>query len=134
MEELNRLMTRCHGRLAASVLFVKLPNTDSNWQHTDLWRAASAIPTVNVQTDDDGVEAARFDAVTSGQTLLYSSDGTLLFRGGITLGRGHEGDNAGFDAIADLVAGKEPAVRQTPVFGCELFDPVTRQQGETCKP
>lgn len=46
---------------------------------------------------DDGTEAARFGAKTSGQVLVYGRDGRLLFNGGITPSRGHEGDSRGAD-------------------------------------
>jgi len=46
----------------------------------------------------------------------------LLFKGGITSGRGHAGDNAGADAIALLLAAQDPGVRQTPVYGCSLVN------------
>ena len=116
-------MASCQGRLAVSVLFVKPPGLAREWEKNALWRSAAQIPGVNIACDDGGIEAARFDASTSGQTFLYSSDGKLLFRGGITASRGHAGDNAGSDAIALLVNGQTPAINHTPVFGCSLSDP-----------
>ncbi len=49
------------------------------WEKTDLWRTASALPNVTVVRDDDGREAERFGAATSGQTLLYDARGELIF-------------------------------------------------------
>jgi hypothetical protein len=72
-------------------------------------------------TDIDGREARHFQAFTSGQTLLYSSEGELLFSGGITIARGHEGDNSGRLAIESLLANSAAEVRQTPVFGCPIL-------------
>jgi hypothetical protein len=86
-----------------------------------LWGTASALPNVTVLRDDDGVEAARFGAVTSGQTLLYDANGELIFSGGITGARGHAGDNAGRRALIALLEHKEPFHRLTSVFGCSLF-------------
>ena len=56
--------------------------------------------------DDDGAEARRFGAETSGQTLLYDARGALAFSGGITGARGHAGDNAGRASLrrADSIA------------------------------
>jgi hypothetical protein len=46
----------------------------------------------------------------------------LLFSGGITPARGHEGDSAGSDAIVELVKGRIPSnVIREPVFGCTLL-------------
>src|SRR5436190_6315 len=88
-----------------------------------LTRPKVAIPGVTVRADVDGEAARRFGAATSGQALLYTADGRLLFSGGITESRGHEGDNAGRSAIAALVLGAEPTKLATsPVYGCPLFE------------
>ena len=108
------------GKLKTVVLFVRPVGTPVGWEKTDLWESAASIPGVSVFSDDNGVEAQRFGAETSGQAILYSTDGRLLFQGGITAGRGHEGDNAGEDSIVALVHGRERAYRQTTVFGCPL--------------
>ncbi len=121
--ELNRLMARLQGRLAAYVLFLKPKASSEDWEKTDLWRTAAAIPGVTVLGDEDGVEAARFDAGVSGHTMLYDANGKLLFSGGITASRGHSGDNAGRSAIISLVTTGVAERKQTPVFGCALHDP-----------
>jgi hypothetical protein len=53
--------------------------------------------------------------------MLYGSEGNLLFSGGITAARGHEGDNAGRSAIISCLTKSEAERNQTPVFGCSLF-------------
>ena len=53
------------------------------------------LPDVTVVRDDMAGEARRFGAVTSGQTLLFDTQGNLLFSGGITAARAQAGDNAG---------------------------------------
>jgi hypothetical protein len=94
---------------------------DDGWEQTDLWRKASGLPGVTVVRDDDGRVAQLFGAATSGQTLLYDPHGTLLFSGGITGARAHAGENAGRQAVVDLL-NREPAARSaTSVFGCPLF-------------
>jgi hypothetical protein len=119
--ELARLMTQAQGRVTAYVLFVKPPGLPDGWEKTDLLAAASAIPGVTVVRDDEGVEAGRFRAATSGQTVLYDAGRRLLFSGGITGARGHEGDNAGRAAIVSLLTADEAGRSETPVFGCPLF-------------
>jgi hypothetical protein len=57
---------------------------------------------------------------TSGAVLLYSSDGKLLFQGGITPARGHQGDSFGRQRILALLDGDAPDRRDAPVFGCAL--------------
>ena len=119
--ELSRLMTQAQGRLAAYVLFVKPAEVAYGWEKTDLMASAAAIPGVTVVRDDEGFEANRFHALTSGQTMLYDAAGRLLFSGGITSTRGHEGDNAGRAAIVSLLTTTEKVQSETPVFGCPLF-------------
>jgi hypothetical protein len=85
-----------------------------------LWETAAAVPGVRV-VRDDGAEAWRFGARVSGQVMVYDHAGRLQFSGGITGARGHEGDNAGRDAIEALLAGR-PHAASAFVFGCLLFD------------
>lgn len=119
--ELARIMTQARGRLTAYVLFIKPENFTEGWEKTDLWESAAAIPGVSVAQDDEGIEAGRFHAATSGQTMLYDKDGKLLFSGGVTGARGHEGDNAGRAAIVSLLTLEEAKESESPVFGCPLF-------------
>jgi len=94
-----------------------------DWMKTDLWGNASRIPGATVTRDDNGEEAKRFHAATSGQTILYDADGKLLFSGGITGGRGHSGENAGRSAIMALLADGRSHCRETFVYGCSLLNP-----------
>lgn len=120
--ELEMLMTRAQGRVKTCVLFLKPAGFPDSWEMTDLWHSAARIPGVTVLRDDDGKEAAIFHAATSGQTMLYSADGHLLFSGGITGSRGHLGDNDGYDAILSLIGQGETEQTRTKVFGCPLRD------------
>jgi len=119
--ELEILMTQAQGQLDASVIFLKPPGFSDNWTKTALWRAAVAIPGVSAMIDD-GHEARLFGAATSGQTMVYGTEGRLLFSGGITAARGHFGVNAGASNIAMLLERAAPrAAGTTPVYGCALF-------------
>ena len=119
--ELSRLMTLNPHRLRAYVLFVRPTGFTDDWVKTDLWRSAAAIPGVTPIRDDEAVEALRFGAVTSGQTMLYDGEGRLMFSGGVTGARGHYGDNAGLAAVNAVLNGEETGLRQSPVFGCALI-------------
>ncbi|HUR33278.1 MAG TPA: hypothetical protein VM032_05750, partial [Vicinamibacterales bacterium] len=119
VSELARLMTAAHGTLDARVVVLHPDGTPAGWERTDIWRAAAVIPGVSVVTDIGGREADTFGAVVSGQTFLYNASGRLLFAGGITLGRGHEGDNPGRTAVLDWLTTGRGATRG-PVFGCTL--------------
>jgi hypothetical protein len=118
--ELAKITTHFPGAVTPWVVFFKPGDSDGSWERTDLWTAAEAIPGVHVVSDVDGVEARQFKATTSGETLLYDDHGKLLFNGGITVSRGHSGDNAGRSAIESVLSGSAPDYRQTPVFGCPI--------------
>jgi hypothetical protein len=126
--ELDLLMARCQGRLSAHVVMIQPEGTTEEWLQTDLWRTASAIPGVTVHTDNAGAESQRFQTETSGQTVLYDRNGNLLFAGGITISRGHAGDNPGRSALAALLKGEISNQVKTPVFGCSLFDTECRKE------
>lgn len=118
--ELEQLVAHCQGMFTAQVWFIQPEGMAEDWVKTDLWRTAAAIPGVQVNVDHEGEEARRFQAVTSGLTLLYDASGGLVFHGGITLGRGHAGDNPGRDAIESLLKQKISHATSAPVFGCAL--------------
>lgn len=120
--ELGQLMSDCPGTIAAQVWFIQPAGLPDDWTNTDIWRQAAAIPGVSVHLDDLGTEARRFHAGTSGETLLYNNRGHFLFGGGITLARGHAGDNPGLDALESFASRRSPALCETPVFGCALFE------------
>jgi hypothetical protein len=124
IEELSHLMTQAQGLVSAYVLVWTPADGDAAWAHTALADAAAGIPGVTVVADEGGLEAARFGALTSGNTVIYDRRGRLLFAGGITGARGHAGDNAGRDAaVAGLKNASGPAARAA-VFGCSLRDKV----------
>jgi hypothetical protein len=118
--ELARLMSRFRGQLSAKVIFLRPGDVGSDWEATDLWERASAIPGVTTVRDDEGVEAARFRATTSGATVLYDAKGRLLFSGGITSARGHEGDSFGVRRISSLLLTGAADRGNAPVYGCSL--------------
>jgi hypothetical protein len=126
IDELARMMARLHNQATAAVVFVRPQGLLEDWEKTDLWRSASRIPDVTVLSDADGVEAARFGAQASGQTLLYSAAGDLQFSGGITASRGHSGDNLGRSSIVSLVT-RGKGVTHTSVYGCSLHNPERAQ-------
>ncbi len=118
--ELARLMTDAHDAVRAVVLFVRPDGEPEGWERTDTWQRAGEIPGVVVQADVGGAESRRFGATVSGYSLLYDGAGTLLFHGGITGARGHEGDNAGRRRIVSLLRHGQADRADSPTFGCDL--------------
>lgn len=124
LAELAEIVTRDSGRVAIHVLFVRPKGEPAGWEKTDLWADAARQPGVDVRTDSLGVEARLFGALTSGQAYLYGPRGDLLFRGGLTGGRGHTGTNRGLETVLAALDGRElPADGSYPVFGCALGGP-----------
>jgi len=130
--ELAQIMAHAVGKVNAYVLFVKPPNAEPGWDDTDLRSSAAAIPGVTVATDENGKEAARFGAETSGHTVVFGSDGVLLFSGGITASRGHAGGNAGENAILEVLNQRAIERTRTPVFGCSLTKRPAMAGGKLC--
>lgn len=124
IDDLARLVANVPGRVATEVRFLHPRDTAPGWERAELWDRAASIPGVTVASDDGGVEATRFGAATSGQVVLYDADGGLRFAGGITAGRGHEGDTLGARAVVDLIDAGTADRDTTPVFGCHLFEEV----------
>jgi hypothetical protein len=122
LAELARIMARFHDRLEAKVVFWMPRGAPAEWNAGDLWDAAARIPGVAVVRDEEGHEAARFGAGTSGDAILYDSGGRLLFEGGITPARAHEGNSFGQERIASLLTTGAADRADAPVFGCALDD------------
>ncbi len=121
LAELERILPTCGNRVTAHVLVFRPSRATRDWERTDLWDQAAAIPGVTVWTDRGGVEAKRFGAATSGLVLVYDALGTLMFQGGITPSRGHQGDNHGSTAVMCLIASSRIRETSTPIFGCPLL-------------
>ena len=74
--------------------------------------------------DGAAVETARFGVESSGHVLVFAEDGRLVFSGGITASRGHEGGSrAQDDFLRQLRAGDSLPLCEHPVFGCALVQP-----------
>jgi hypothetical protein len=122
--ELARLATELDGRAQIDILLVRPIGTDEGFEHGTIADRAKRIPGARVHVDVDGVEADRFGAHASGTTLVYARDGALLFRGGLTISRGHEGRGAAHDRILALVDSNAKSLAEAPVFGCAVEDEV----------
>lgn len=82
-----------------------------------------------VERDLDGAQAKLFKAGTSGEVFVYSPAGQLLFHGGLTPSRGHEGDSVGTQSLMEIARVGLSRVKEAAVFGCTLFQETTQTLG-----
>ncbi len=134
VRQLERIMAQCRGRLVVRAYFLRPETRDDAWVRTELWKSAERIPGVTALVDPGGMTARLFHVHTSGHALLYARDNALRFSGGLTAGRGHEGDNRGSTAVIRHVQGDRRAVAQAPVFGCRLFPSRDGQSADRREP
>jgi hypothetical protein len=119
--ELAELMAHVSDRVRAIVLVATPEDAPEGWSRTGLVAELAAIPGVEVVVDHGRMQR-RFGATTSGEVRLYAPSGVQLFAGGITAGRGHEGDNPGRAAIEIFALGAVAPIVLTPTYGCGLAD------------
>jgi hypothetical protein len=122
LANLERTLAHCEGRLDTTLWFVIPREASESWSDTTLRASASHIVDAAVRLDVKGVEAKRFGALTSGHAMLYDPDGRLIFSGGLTPSRGHEGPSNGAASILAWAQRKTLGPAVTPVYGCPLFD------------
>jgi hypothetical protein len=121
LHELDELLRNAQGKVSAIIIFTIPPGMPPGWEEGDSWAFACRIPGVRIARDKGGREARRFGIIGSGHTLLYEPSGKLIFSGGITGSRGHEGDNPGLSSVTSFIFNGHALVSHTPVFGCSLL-------------
>lgn len=123
VHELTRLVDRLPNALRPDITIVAtLPQAaTSEWRDSGTVRNAANLPHATVVWDKGGAIAHAFGATTSGAVFLYQPDGQLRYAGGITASRGHQGDNAGSEALHQLLTQSSIVpISAAPVFGCPL--------------
>jgi hypothetical protein len=120
--ELAYIIDQCPDRVSVHAILLGTPVLDLQGR-SEIERHLAHLPSVHVYPDTGGVEARRFGVTTSGHTLLFDPWGRLLFSGGITAARGHEGDNYGRAAVLERILNEERNRANSPVFGCPLATP-----------
>lgn len=120
LEQLKSIQTDSKVPFNCRVIFLVPENAGHDWTSSNIVCQAKAIPSVDVVMDH-GEEIRRFGVSTSGHVLLYSADGQLQFNGGITIARGHVGENAGTRSVVQHLKRQSTNLSQSPTFGCPLF-------------
>lgn len=123
ISELERLIRKCGEGLGCYVLVYHPADAPPEWHETLLVSTARNLPQTQVVLDPDARLALQMNMKTSGAVVLYAQDGRAVFHGGITMARGHEGDNLGSDAVLSQVRNGFSDRDRCSVFGCPIQRP-----------
>jgi len=118
--ELTGLVNDLGDPIDVEIVFVRPVGVPTGWERGRLWDRAAGLKWANVRTDEGGAEVRAAGVTTSGQAVVTDPDGRVVFRGGLSRGRGLAGDNSGRRAVAAWLAGDPHAPGSAPVFGCRL--------------
>lgn len=121
LNELARIQSRCKDRLSIQVVIYHPSSAEADWLQSPNVKLIKQIPNVRWTLDLDGSLAQQFGVRTSGHAMLFSPKGDVVFSGGITPARAHEGDNLGKQAIERYVCLGEKSVEESNVYGCPIF-------------
>ncbi len=118
--ELRRIIATLDHPVRLVAVVYRPEHAPADWEDTLVSRAVAESPHIWIVTDHGAQLAQAFGVKTSGHTLVYDNHGKLQFSGGITPGRGHQGDNAGEAAVRTILAGGTPQRSSSLVFGCAI--------------
>ncbi|MFI4916870.1 MAG: hypothetical protein ACIAS6_10245 [Phycisphaerales bacterium JB060] len=121
MAAIERLQRDVLGGFETRVVFFEPQDAGPDWRRTELWQRAERLRDVRVLPDPGGRLVSRAGAVVSGTVALLDVDGRLLFWGGLTSSRGHEGDSVGSLAVRAILRGEDARTDRTPVYGCVII-------------
>lgn len=112
----------CHSTSDPQLLaFAYCPGSESSsWIDSPTTELLRKVPGVQVYLDRQGETCRNLGVRTSGHVLLYAANGQLLFSGGITPSRGHEGDCLALSSLLRKLAGEDQFESHWPVFGCPI--------------
>ena len=120
LEELKRLLPELT-KVRVVVVFGQPPGRDPAWTKSELWEKAQNLKGTELFLDKNNAEMSLFKISTSGQAFLFNAEDELVYSGGLTPGRGHEGVNDGQVFIREWL--KKPSRKSffDHVFGCGIF-------------
>lgn len=120
INELAIIMAQNKNKVNAYAYFYKPLGYPDSWTKSDTWNKIQSIPGVTPKIDTNGKETKLFKAQTSGHVLLYNKNNDLIFSGGITSSRGHEGNNTGRKAVVEAIKGNLTKKVFTNIYGCKI--------------
>lgn len=128
LAELERALAATPADLRPSVQVVATvpQDYDASWTDTNTMTRSENLPGAAVFIDAGGHESQKFGAASSGHVMAFAPTGELLYSGGVTHSRGHEGDNVGRASLVSVLSDSEGQIdvaAELPVFGCRLCLP-----------
>lgn len=120
VRSLERMASRCSSRMKWIAYAYCPENEADSWIDTATTRRLREAIRAEVRVDRGGQACVGFGARTSGHIAAYDASGRLLFSGGITPSRGHEGDCIAAATLVRCLGGEETFQRAWPVFGCQI--------------
>ena len=121
LEELEKIVAKSNQQINLNIVFYHPEKFPQKWVKTSLYHRAERILRAKLSIDTRQQEIHNFRPQTSGQVYLYSQSGKLIYSGGITGSRGHEGDNVGSRTILTWINDGTLLQEKAFVFGCSLF-------------
>ncbi len=132
LTELQRALR--HGPAVDVRVLVHTPTAPPPAWHTRTLPGVRAqLPAGSERADVDGALARAIGVATSGHVLLYGTDGMLQFTGGVTAGRGHQGDSSAGRALVQALQTQGKSSVSTAVFGCPLVADSDPHEPECCQ-
>lgn len=121
VRELSRLRSR-FSRPVTIISYIYCPTTEADaWTNSSITETLRRIPGAALVIDRGGASMHELGTRTSGQVLYYDQSGKLVFSGGITSSRGHEGMCPAATDLLQRINGDEDSYVRWPVFGCAVF-------------
>ncbi len=121
--ELASISSDCGDRVSAHAVLLQPGGGREDWGQSEIAADLADLPRLRIWPDRGGDEIRRFGVTTSGHVLLYDPGGRLIFSGGITPARGHQGANGGREGVLAGVLRTGGGGPKYPVFGCPLATP-----------
>jgi hypothetical protein len=121
--EFASISSDCGDRVSVHAVLLQPEGGRERWGQSDIEADLADLPRLRIWPDRGGAETRRFGVSTSGHVLLYDPGGRLIFGGGITPARGHQGASGGGEAVRAGILGTGGGGPKYPVFGCALATP-----------
>lgn len=134
LAQIQSVLETHSGKMDCRIYVVVPPQASEGWESGTIVNQLKAFEKATIEIDRNGTVASQFSAKTSGQVLLYRSDGVLGFSGGITAPQSQAGQSPGLLALVARLQNEELPHLQSPVFGCPLFNSFADcKVGKPCK-